>query len=115
MSSILQEIRRLESARDRGELSAEEFAAAKETLLGSVEDATVISQERPRRRAQPSPAPVSRNAPSGFWGIVAIALVAALAMTVLVGQMIGDFTIALTLVISVLAAVLVAAFRRLEG
>jgi hypothetical protein len=29
--------------------------------------------------------------------------------------MIGDFTIALTLVISVLAAVLVAAFRRLEG
>ncbi|MFU1681907.1 hypothetical protein L0Z65_15270 [Phaeobacter sp. BS52] len=44
-----------------------------------------------------------------------LALCAAAVMTVLVGQLVGDITIAFTLVVTVFAAIVVAAFRRLEG
>ena len=49
------------------------------------------------------------------WGMVLIGLACAALMTFLGAQLIGDFTIALTLVACISAAIVVAAFRRLES
>lgn len=51
MSAILQEIRQLEAARDRGDISPEDFTKAKNRLLSTVEDATVL----PQANRQPAP------------------------------------------------------------
>ena len=50
-----------------------------------------------------------------FWGLVLVGLCAAAIMTFLVGQLIGDITIALTLAVTVFAAVVIAAFQRMQG
>ncbi|MEW2911819.1 SHOCT domain-containing protein [Leisingera sp. JC11] len=110
MTVIFEEIRRLEAARKKGDISEAEFAKAKRRLLETVEDATVLPPfefEQPRRR-------VSGAAP-GPWGTVLIGLLMAGLLTFVAGQMIGNITIAFTLVATVCAAIVVAAFRRLEG
>ncbi|APG48528.1 SHOCT domain-containing protein [Phaeobacter porticola] len=112
MSAILQEIRRLEAARDRGDMSPEEFSRTKDQLLSMVEEATVLP--RADRQAQARARP-SVDATPGAWGMLVLALCAAGGMTLLVGQLIGDVTIAFTLVVTVFAAIVIAAFRRLEG
>ncbi|MFV1443362.1 SHOCT domain-containing protein [Phaeobacter sp. JH20_36] len=114
MSAILQEIRQLEAARDRGEISPEEFTKAKTRLLNTVEEATVLPQASRQPVARTAVRPSGDVAP-GAWGMLLLALCAAAAMTVLVGQLIGDLTIAFTLVVTVFAAIVIAAFRRLEG
>ncbi|KIC36125.1 SHOCT domain-containing protein [Leisingera sp. ANG-M7] len=110
MTVILEEIRRLEAARKKGDISEAEFAKAKGRLLETVEDATVLPPfefEPPRRQA-------SKAAP-GPWGTVMIGLLMAGLLTFVAGQLIGNITIAFTLVATVCAAIVVAAFRRLEG
>ncbi|AHD11040.1 SHOCT domain-containing protein [Phaeobacter gallaeciensis] len=114
MSAILQEIRQLEAARDRGDISPEDFTKAKNRLLSTVEDATVL----PQANRQPPPRATVRQSgtpASTAWGMLLLALCAATVMTVLVGQLVGDMTIAFTLVVTVFAAIVIAAFRRLEG
>ncbi|NIZ14200.1 SHOCT domain-containing protein [Phaeobacter sp. HF9A] len=136
MTAILHEIRQLDAARKRGDISAEEYATARGRLLASVEDAAVEPQEPARhaargrpaprrpaaRAARPTPKPPSApsegTAPddmSGFWALILIGLCAAGLMTFLVGQLIGDITIALTLAVTVFAAIVIAAFQRMQG
>ncbi|MFW8635971.1 SHOCT domain-containing protein [Cribrihabitans pelagius] len=110
MTVIFEEIRRLDAARKRGEISPAEFAAAKARLLNSVEEANVL----PQGTAAAAPRPPAATA-SGLWGMLAMGLLGAGVLTVLAGQLIGDLTIALTLAVTVLAAIVIAAFRRLEA
>ncbi|KIC10470.1 hypothetical protein RA19_12255 [Leisingera sp. ANG-M1] len=110
MTAILEEVRRLEAAREKGEISASEYAEAKGRLLESVEDATVLPPfefEKPKRRAT--------GAAPGPWGLMLIGLCGAGLLTFIAGQLIGDLTIAFTLVTCIFAGIVVAAFRKLEG
>lgn len=111
MTAIFEEIRRLEAARKRGDISKAEFASAKARLLDTVEDATVLA---PFETAPAAQQPPSGAAP-GPWGLMLLGLCGAGLLTFLAGQLIGDLTIAFTLVAACVAAVVVAAFRRLEG
>lgn len=110
MTAIFEDVRRLEAARKNGDISEAEFAAAKARLLDTVEDATVLP---PFESAQAR----KRTAPSGPgpWGLMLFGLCGAGLLTFLAGQLIGDLTIAFTLVAACFAAVVVAAFRKLEG
>ena len=110
MTVIFEEIRRLETARKKGEISAAEYAAAKVRLLETVEDAAVLPPfaAAPARRRQTGTEP-------GPWGLMLAGLCGAGLLTFLAGQLIGDLTIAFTLVASIFAAIVIAAFRGLEG
>ncbi|MBY6066546.1 SHOCT domain-containing protein [Leisingera aquaemixtae] len=110
MTVIFEEIRRLEAARKKGDISEAEFARAKGRLLETVEDATVLPpfEFEPQRRRAASTGP-------GPWGTVLIGICMAGLLTFLAGQLIGNITIAFTLVATVCAAIVIAAFRRLEG
>ena len=66
----------------------------------------VETETEPRAKAPAVPGPM---------GLVLIGLACAVLMTILGAQLIGDFTIAFTLVTCIFAAIVVAAFRRLEG
>ncbi|TNJ41060.1 SHOCT domain-containing protein [Phaeobacter sp. B1627] len=157
MTAILEEIRQLDAARKRGDISAKEYATERERILASVEDADVTPTFSARPRPQPAaraaparprsaPGPASRpvtdtpNPSSGpsagrpqarpettvgntvgnpdditsFWGLIFIGLCAAGLMTFLIGRLIGDITIALTLAITVFAAIVIAAFQRMQ-
>jgi hypothetical protein len=109
MTAIFEEIRRLEAARKNGEISAAEFAEAKGRMLEVVEEATVLplAEDVPRRRAAP-------DALQGDWTLIALGLAMAALFTFVAGQLIGSMTIALTLTLSLVAAVLVAAARGLR-
>ncbi|WP_264212005.1 SHOCT domain-containing protein [Leisingera thetidis] len=110
MTAIFEEIRRLEAARKKGDISAAEFAVAKAKLLETVEDATVLppfQPAAPRRRAS--------SAAPGPWGLMLMGICGAGLLTVLAAQLIGDLTLAFTLIATVFAAIVIAAFRRLEG
>ncbi len=71
------------------------------------------------RRAAPAVASQTETAESDdmsfFWGLVLVGLCAAGLMTFLVGRLIGDITIALTLAVTVFAAIVIAAFQRMQG
>ncbi|OIQ27289.1 MAG: hypothetical protein BM562_14990 [Alphaproteobacteria bacterium MedPE-SWcel] len=160
MTAILEEIRQLDAARKRGDISAKEYATERERILASVEDADVTpsfsaqprsqptaraAPVRPRRAPEPAPGPAPSRAPSpdrpqaraearpevrpevrtetsagnpddisSFWGLIFIGLCAAGLMTFLIGRLIGDITIALTLAITVFAAIVIAAFQRMQ-
>jgi len=109
MNVILEEVRRLEAAREKGEVSEFEYAVAKSRLLSTVEEATVLPPE-----AEPEPREKDSATPNP-WGLALIGLCCAGLMTFLSTQLIGDFTIAFTLVTCICAAIVVVAFRRLEG
>jgi len=111
MTAIFEEIRRLEAARKNGAISEAEFASAKARLLDTVEDATVLP---PFETTAPRPRTAASTAP-GPWGLMLMGLCGAGLLTFLAGQLIGDLTIAFTLVAACVAAVVVAAFRKLEG
>ena len=110
MTAIFDEVRRLEAAHENGEISVFEYSVAKSRLLATVEEATVLppveTETELRENATATPNP---------WGMVLIGLACAALMTFLGAQLIGDFTIAFTLVACISAAIVVAAFRRLES
>ena len=110
MNTIFEEIRRLETAREKGEVSEFEYAVAKSRLLSTVEEATVL----PPTEAEPKPQEEDAVTPSPV-GLVLIGMACAVLMTFLGAQLIGDFTIAFTVVACIFAAIVVTAFRRLEG
>lgn len=111
MTAIFEEIRRLEAARKNGDISEADFTRAKARLLDRVEDATVLPPfaPAPARRK-----PASGTAP-GPWGLMLLGLCGVGLLTFLAGLLIGDLTMAFTLVAACFAAVVIAAFRRLEG
>lgn len=107
MTSILDDIRRLDAAHARGEISTIDLAAAKAELIDAVPDAGEPEHidariEPPRPRA----------------GIGPILLLCAFVLTICVGVTLlltGDIMLSATLGITVLAAVTVMLFRQLDG
>lgn len=117
MTAFLEEVRRLESARKRGDISPEEYETAKSALLETVEEVDVTPTARPRvARATATEATPARNADtiSNFLSLLVMGFCAAGILTFVIGQLIGDMTIALTLVVTIFAALLVKAAKRLE-
>ncbi|KUP92800.1 hypothetical protein [Tritonibacter horizontis] len=168
MTAILDEIRRLDAARKRGDISAKEYASERGRILASVEDADIApTMDEPRvrpsrqadtaasgrtqsphrsartsagpaaeravpREAEPAPQAARTASPwpqseaidfgdpdasddiTNFWGLIFIGFCGAGLMTFLVGRLIGDLTIALTLAITVFAAMVIAAFQRMQ-
>ena len=107
MTAILDDMRRLDDAHARGELSAIDLAAAKAQLLDAVPDAAEPALTRP---------PPARSTPRiGFWPIVLLCM---LILTVCVGAAMlvtRDIMLSTTLAVTVLAAVTVMLFRQLDG
>ncbi len=104
MTAILEEIRRLEAAHNRGELSKNELATAKSRLMARIEEADV----------EPPPANTGAAPSRVVFDVVMFCMIGA-AVCVLLGTFIfGDLTLALTLTITLVAALAVRAFRALD-
>ena len=106
MTAILDDMRRLEAAHARGELTTIDLAAAKAELLDSVPDA-----DEPVHTAQPAP---TRGARETIWPMLLLCMVV---VTVCAGaalMLTGDMTLSATLAITVLAAITVALFRQVD-
>jgi len=107
MTAILDDIRRLDAAHVRGEISAIDLAAAKADLMDSVPDATETA------RPKPTGAPVEKRA--GIWPTL---LLCALILTICVGAALAltrDIMLSATLAITVLAAVTIMLFRQIDS
>lgn len=106
MTAILDDMRRLEAAHARGDLSAVDLVAAKAKLLDSVPDAS-----EPMRAA----APVRRVKRATVWPML---LLCVLVVTICAGAALvltGDVMLSATLGITVLAAITIMLFRQLDG
>ncbi|SCZ66736.1 SHOCT domain-containing protein [Epibacterium ulvae] len=111
MTAIKDELRQLDAARARGEITETELQIAKSKLHDSVEEANLLSEtRRPHRRVQPK-----RPSNAGFWPLLAMGLCGVAMMTLLLGALLGSFTLALTLVLSLAAGVLVLATRQVQS
>ncbi|MFK7875766.1 MAG: SHOCT domain-containing protein [Paracoccaceae bacterium] len=105
MTAVLSELRRLEAARRRGDLDAQEYARIKADIVTAVEDAELIEHRGPPKA----------TVPQVQVGHIAIFIVLVLvAVTGLATLLLGDLTMALTISGTLLAAVTVHAFRKLE-
>ncbi len=107
MTAILDEIRRLEAAKNRGELSPAEYAAAKSRLMETVEDAdtgtpAVIAQD-------PGPAK-----PIRAFDVITFLIIASFACLGIATLILGDLMLAITLTLTLLAAFTVRAFLTLD-
>lgn len=129
MTAMLQEMRRLEAARSRGEITPAQYNDIRRRLLNAVEEAEVVGgQGRATRGAAGAPGARHRGAAMArpgagqaraqaanaagprmnIWGLVVLLVGLATLATLLLGVMLGDFTIALTVAVTVCAALLVA-------
>ncbi|MEL6619741.1 MAG: hypothetical protein AAFP16_12745 [Pseudomonadota bacterium] len=107
MTAILEEMRRLDAAHARGEVSAVELAAAKAKLMDDVPDAS--------EDADPGSTPTP---PRSRPGLGQALLLCTLILTVCVGAALlltGDIMLSATLAITVLAAFTVMLFRQIDG
>ncbi|WP_299044523.1 hypothetical protein [uncultured Tateyamaria sp.] len=108
MTAILDDIRRLEAAHARGELSAVDLAAKKAKLFEAIPDADDVYVEAPARVPP-------RRAQSRLGQTLLLCL---FVLTLCAGTTIvltGDLMLATTLSITVLAALTVTMFRQLDG
>ena len=106
MTAILDDMRRLDAAHARGDLSAVDLVAAKAKLLDSVPDASEPARSRP---AAPRPRRAS------VWPVL---LLCVMVVTVCAGAALlltGDVMLSATLGITVLAAITIMLFRQLDG
>ena len=129
MTAILKDLRSLRAAHERGEITPEQFARAEAVLHDLVEDAVVdgtSSPTRPKRPTANAPPPASaavpraqstadlNPAPPRLWE-TALMVVAALAcLTMLAATLIGSLTLALTLLVTTIAAGTVWALKNLD-
>ncbi len=107
MTAILDDIRRLDAAHARGEISAIDLAAAKARLINAVPDAAEPARDTPRAERK-----------KVRTGIGPTLLLCAFVLTVCVGAALlltGDIMLSATLGITVLAAVTVVLFRQIDG
>lgn len=108
MTAILDDIRRLDAAHARGEINTVDLAAAKAKLFESVPDADETVATAPAR--------ATRHRPAGRLGqtlLLCIFVLTLCAGTTLL--LTGDLMLAMTLSITVLAALTVTLFRQLDG
>lgn len=111
MTAILDDMRRLDAAHARGDISARELAAAKADLIDAIPEAT--------EHAPPDPAEAAAKpqASEGI-GVGQILLLCAVILMVCVGATVlltGDLMLSATLAITVLAAFTIMLFRQLDG
>lgn len=108
MTAILDDIRRLDAAHARGELSAVDLAAEKAKLIEAIPDADDVYVDTPIR--EPTARVQSRLGQTLLLCVFVIALCAG--ATVLLT---GDLMLAMTVSITVLAALTVTLFRQIDG
>lgn len=111
MTAILEDLRRLDAARKRGDISHSVYEEAKGRLLSQVEDVHIVAEAKP---AQHSSDRTDDDANQGLWSLMLVGFCGAGILTFVLAQLIGDVTIAVTLVVTVFAAILVKATKRLE-
>lgn len=111
MTTILEDIRRLDAARKRGDISPDVYEHEKRRVLGRVEDVQLVSETRPERR---NPHRAREDENQGLWSLLLVGFCLAGILTFVAAQLIGDMTIAVTLVVTIFAAILVKAAKRLE-
>ena len=107
MTAILDDIRRLDAAHARGDISAVELAAAKAQLMDSIPDVTPDAEAEATRDAPPAP----RH------GVVPIQKICGVMLVVCAGTALlltGDLLLSATLAITVLAAFTIMLFRQIE-
>lgn len=105
MTTILDEIRRLEAAKARGDMTESEHAMAKARLMAGVEDADTDVQDV----LQPSP-------PKSFrlFDVVTFLIIVTIGCFGLATLLLGDIMLAATITLTLLAALTVRAFRTLD-
>ncbi|MEL7132983.1 MAG: hypothetical protein AAF822_12910 [Pseudomonadota bacterium] len=107
MTAILDDIRRLDAAHARGDISAVELAAAKAQLMDSIPDVTPDAEAEATRDEPPAP----RH------GVVPILMFCGVMLVVCAGTALlltGDLLLSATLAITVLAAFTIMLFRQIE-
>ncbi|MEO1789672.1 MAG: hypothetical protein AAFR34_08205 [Pseudomonadota bacterium] len=107
MTAILDDIRRLDAAHARGDISAVELAAAKAQLMDSIPDVTPDTEAEATRDEPPAP----RH------GVVPILMFCGVMLVVCAGTALlltGDLLLSATLAITVLAAFTIMLFRQIE-
>ena len=109
MTAVLEQIRRLEAARARGDLDDAAFERAKSVLIDAVEEANTPAPA-PTRPA-PKPAQPSK---ATAWEIVLAGLAVLILLTGIAALLLDDLMLAITGGVVILAAITVQAFRTLE-
>ncbi|MEL6452291.1 MAG: hypothetical protein AAFQ19_13615 [Pseudomonadota bacterium] len=108
MTAILDGIRRLDAAHARGEISAVDLAAAKAELMDTV----------PEADEAPVPPPITATPPRAHARLGQTLLLCVFVLVLCAGTTVlltGDLMLAMTLSITVLAALTVTLFRQLDG
>lgn len=130
MTAILKDLRSLKAARDRGEITSAQYARAERVLLEMVEEAVVEgeavevppraprtpSPRTPRRapQAEPERAPQTAGGPARPWETVAMVVAGTACATLLLAVLIDSVTLALTLLVTMIAAASVWALRHFD-
>ncbi|WP_299367366.1 SHOCT domain-containing protein [uncultured Tateyamaria sp.] len=109
MTAILDDIRRLDAAHARGEISAVDLAAAKADLFEAIPDADDIEIDAPDT-TPPPPVTLSRLSQTLLLCLFVLTLCAGATLLIT-----GDLMLAATLSITILAAMTVALFRQIDG
>lgn len=112
MTAVLNAIRRLDALLDRGDISPEEYARRRTTLLHNIEDAKAeVIDITPPESAPPDTAPSGSSA-FGLGLVVVFAVMGlSIALTLLFSS---DINLALTLGVTILAALAVTLLRENE-
>jgi hypothetical protein len=105
MTAVLNEIRRLEEAERRGEISPVQMRLAKAELMNAVEDVDGLQFAEPER-----PPAVKQTE---LWHILVFCLCLAAFCTAVGTLLLGDLTLALTVTVTLLAVLSVRSFRHL--
>ena len=111
MTAMLNEIRILDARRARGDISPEEYTRARNALLQNVEEANTHFIDITPRPAPPPPPQPARNLSSalGFSVVVCLAVMGlCISLTLL---FLPDLNLALTLGVTILAALSVGLLR----
>ena len=109
MTAILEDIRRLDAAYARGELTTVELADAKARLMDAIPDVTPdVAADEPARATEPQ----RRQTVAPMLLFCALILAACAGMALLLT---GDLLLSATLAVTVLAALSVMLFRELDG
>ena len=126
MTAILKDLRSLKAARDRGEITPEQYARAEMVLHGMVEEAVLdvepVPDPPPNRAARGATArapaseqrPASIPAPAGAWETALMLAAGLAALTMLFALLIGSITLALTLLVTLIAAGTVWALKHFD-
>ena len=112
MTAILNDIRRLEAAHARGDLSTVELAEAKARLMDAVPDAMADEGAKAQDASEPS----DETVPGSTLG--STLLLCAMILVIVVGSALlltRDVMLTATLGITVLAAFTVMLFRQIDG